>query len=157
MANEIQQKLKVTSTELAITLASLASSTSGVGRQGTIVDNTVNRYAEILVWAYIKQGTSPTGNRKGLLYLIRDDDNGHRDDGAGASDAGITILNAPLVSVGVNKSSPATGEVIYFPTTRIIQPGPKWTLALVHDTAVNLNVTESNSKIFYVGILPEIQ
>lgn len=145
------------STEITITLASLASNTAGVGRQGTIVDNTTTRYRDILVWGFVKQGTSPTGSKSATLYLIRDDDNGHRDDGAGVSDAAITILNAPIISIGINKASPSTGDVIYISSALIHRPGPKWTVALTHDTAVNLDSTEANSAIFWVGLNPEIQ
>lgn len=158
MANDILEKFGA-STEIVITLASLASSTVGLGRQGTIVDNTLitARFRDILIWAFVKQGTNPTGSRKAVLYLIRDDNNGHRDDGAGTSDAAITILNASIINVGINKSSPATGEVIYIPSAIIHRPGPKWTVALTHDTAVNLDSTENNSRVFFIGLNPEIQ
>lgn len=157
MANEIKDKFSSPSVEISISLAALASSTVGVGRQGDIVDNTITRYQRLLVWAFLKQGTSPTGNRKADMYLIRDDNNSNRDDGAGTSDNAITILNAPHVSTGINKSSPSTGDVIYIPSTLIIHPGPKWTLAIVHNTGVNLDASEANSKIFWIGLNPEVQ
>lgn len=156
MANKILDDFTA-ATELVITLAALASSVVGVGRQGTIVDNTVNRYQDILIWGFVKQGTNPAGNKSAVLYLIRDDNNGHRDEGAGNSDAGITILNAPIISIGRNKAAPATGEIIYIPSAIIHRPGPKWTGALVHDTGVNLNAVEANSGIFWIGLNPEVQ
>lgn len=156
MASEVLEKFG-SSLEISITLASLASSAVGVGRQGAIIDNTTTRYRDILIWAFVKQGTSPTGNRSAVLYLIRDDNNGHRDDGAGVADAAITILNSQIISIGINKSSPSTGDVIYLPTAIIHRPGPRWTVALTHDTGVNLDSTEANSRIFWVGINPEIR
>ena len=68
MANEIKDKYGST-TALTISLASLASSTSGVGRQSTLVDNSTSKYQDILVYVKIKQGTSPTGSRGVCVHL----------------------------------------------------------------------------------------
>lgn len=158
MANEIKDKFS-TSAALTITLASLASSTAGAGRQSTIVDNSSTRWGEILLYVLLKQGTSPTGNKGANIYLIRDDADAttaHRSDGAGASDAAITILNAPLVGRLVNKASPATGDNLYGEFV-IYKPGPKWGVAVVHDTGVNLDSTGSNHWIRWIGTNPEVQ
>lgn len=155
MANEIKAKFS-SSAALNITLASLASSAVGVGRQSDIVDNTVNRFQEILIYVKLKQGTSPSGNKSAQIYLIRDDNAGHRSDGAGVSDAAITVLNAALIGVMQNKSSPATGEEMYG-EFRIVNPGPKWGIAIVHDTAVNLDATGGNHHVKFIGVNPEIQ
>lgn len=155
--SEIMEKFG-SSTALTITLASLASSAAGVGRQSTIVDNTTNRYRDVLLYIKIKQGTSPTGSRSVKVYGIRDDNNAtnHRTDGAGAIDAGLTVLNAPLIGVGMNKSSPATGDLIYIECL-FHRPGPKWGIAIVHDTGVALDATGGNHWARYVGINPENQ
>lgn len=50
------------STALTISLGGLASSTVGAGRQSDIVDNTVNRYQDVLLFVKLKQGTTPTGS-----------------------------------------------------------------------------------------------
>lgn len=154
MPTEIKDKFG-SSTALTITLASLSNTSA---RQSTIVDNTTDRFARVIVYAKIKQGTSPTGNRTVTAYLIRDDNNGtnHRTDGAGASDAAITIQNATLIGVMNNKSSPATGDVLYGEFV-IDNPGPKWGIAIQNDTGVNLDSTGSNHWVRYVGINPEVQ
>ncbi len=141
---------------LTITLGSLASSTAGVGRQSTIVDNTSARYTDILLAVSIKLGTSPTGNRSVQIYLIRDNNAGSpiRDDNAGASDAAITVLNAALI--GVLTDTTGSGDILTA-TFLISKPGPKWGVAVVHDTGVNLNSTNGNHILSYVGINPEIQ
>jgi hypothetical protein len=146
------------STAFTITLASLASSTAGVGRQSTILDNTSNKYLDVLVFVKIKLGTSPTGNRAVYVYLIRDDNNGtnHRSDGAGASDAGLTIQNAQLIGTMADKQSPATGDVLYGEFL-VHRPGPKWGICIVHDTGVVLDSTEGNHWVRYVGLSPDIQ
>ena len=157
MANEVKDKYAAVSA-LTITLASLASSTSGVGRQSTIVDNTTARYQDIELSVKITQGTSPTGNRSVSIYLIRDNNDSTpiRDDSAGASDAALTVLNAPLIGVLVNTGSPSTGEVLQG-NFLITRPGPKWGIAVVHDTGVNLDSTGGNHVVSYIGLNPEIQ
>ena len=156
-SNEISDRFDA-STAFTITLAALATSTAGVGRQSTIVDNTANKYLDVLVYVKLKQGTSPTGNRAAFVYLIRDDNNAtnHRSDGAGASDAGLTVQNAMLLGSMVNKGTPATGDLLYGEFL-VHRPGPKWGIAIVHDTGVNLDSTESNHWARYVGLNPDIQ
>lgn len=156
MANEIKDLFDA-STALTITLASLATSTAGVGRQSTLVDNTTNRYQDALVYVKITQGTNPTGNKGVYVYLIRSDNQGtdHVSDGAGASDAGLTVLNAPIIGVMKNKSSPATGDVLYGEFL-VNRPGPEWGIAIVHDTAVNLDSTGGNHWVRFIGLNPEV-
>lgn len=156
MANEIKE-LFSSSAALTITIASLASSTTGVGRQSTIVDNTTTRYQKILLYCLITTGTTPTANRTIRFYLIRDDNNGtnYRSDGAGASDAAFTVKMAqPIGSLFVDV---ATSNLGYYGDFVIENPGPKWGIAIVHDSAVNLNSTAGNHYIRYVGVNPEVQ
>ena len=154
MPSEIKDKFAA-STALTITVAGLGN---GSARQSTIVDNTTDRFSRVIVYAKIKQGTSPTGNRTVTAYLIRDDNNGtnHRTDGAGASDATITVLNAQLIGIMNNKASPATGDLVYGEFV-IDNPGPKWGIAIQNDTGVALDATGSNHWVRFVGINPEVQ
>lgn len=154
MANEIKEKYSA-SAGFTITLASLASSTSGVGRQSTLIDNSTTKYKRIIVYLKIKQGTSPTGNRFVYVYGIRGDGT-IRDDAAGASDAAFTRLNTMELGVLANKASPSTGDLL---TGSFVfeNPGPEWGIAVVHDTGVNLDSTEGNHDYNWVGVLPEVQ
>lgn len=154
MANEIKEKFS-TPAGFTITLASLASSTAGVGRQSTLIDNSTTRYRKVIVYLKVKQGTSPTGSRFVYVYGIRGDGT-IRSDGAGASDAAFTRLNAVELGVLINKSSPATGDVL---TGEFVfeNPGPEWGIAIVHDTNVNLDSTEGNHDYNWVGVNPEVQ
>lgn len=143
---------------ITITLASLASSTAGVGRQGTLVDNTTNRYRSALIYPNIKMGTTPTANTLVYLYLIRSDNNAPiLDDSAGASDAGLTVVNAPLLGTLLCPNT-TTGTVLRatFDTTPLGPLGPKWTVALVHSTGVNLDSTGGNHTITYVGVTQDV-
>jgi hypothetical protein len=154
MANEIKEKYSA-SAGLTITLASLASSTVLVGRQSTMIDNSTTRYQKTIIYLKIKQGTSPTGNRGVYVYGLRGDGT-LRTDGAGASDAALTVLNAPLIGVMVNKPSPATGDTLYGEFV-FDNPGPEWGIAVVHDTGVNLDSTEGNHDYNWIGVNPEVQ
>ncbi len=158
--NEILDKFSASAAMTAITIASLTSSTAGVGRQSTIEDNTTTRYQDLLIYVKITQGTSITGNRAVYVYLIRSDDIAsgtiHRSDGAGTTDAGLTILNAPLIGAMANKASPSNGDVLYGEFL-VHRPGPKWGIAIVHDTVATLNATGSNHWVRWVGLDPEIQ
>lgn len=158
MASEINQLFDSSST-LTITLASLASSTAGVGRQSDVVDNTAagTKYKELIFHVCVTVGTTPAINRAIRFYLIRVDAEGsaHRDDGAGASDAGITIENSDAVyTLWVNAT---TSDKAYKGSFVVKNPGPKWAIAVVQDTAVNLNATSGNHYIRYVGVNPESQ
>lgn len=139
------------STAMTCTLASLATSTAGVGRQTTLIDNTSNLFKRIHVYWKITTGTSPTVNKGIYLYLIKADKVSSANtitDGGGASDAAITIVSAQQVAGTVTS---ATSNQAYQGDFVINAPGPCWGLAIVHDTAVNLNSTGGNHLIYYVG------
>jgi hypothetical protein len=158
MASEIKDKF-TTSAALTITLASLASSPSGVGRQSTLVDNTTTRYAMIKIYAKFTLGISPTGSRAVYLFLISSDKDAttpSRDDGAGASDQAWTRLNADLIKEGRDQASPSTGDVVLF-SGIIDNPGPEWGVGVYQDTGVALNSTGGNHWIRWIGINPEGQ
>jgi hypothetical protein len=139
-----------TSTAMTITLASLASSTTGVGRQATMVDNSSDLGQMIRVYFKVTTGTSPTANRTIQFYLITADLTSSPNiitDGAGASDAGLTVVAAPLLYTIPTTS---TSNQTYQGSFLIRNPGVSWGIAVVHDTAVNLNSTGSNHALRYV-------
>ena len=140
---------------MTITLASLANSTAGVGRQSTLVDNTSNLYSSAQIAIKVTVGTTPTANSLIYVYLIRSDNSGTpiADDGAGASDAGLTVINAPLL--GTILCSAATSNAAYygvFDTKSLGSLGPKWGIALVNATGVALHVTAGNHVVEFNGI-----
>ena len=153
MPKEIKRKYGA-SAALTITLAALPTSVAGVGQQSTLVDNSVTRYGLIHVWYKVTTGTTPTTAKTIQFYLLKDDGTGVATDGAGASDAAITIIAAPLVhAVGTD----ATSDKAYRGHFVIRDPGTKWGIAVVHDTAVNLNATGGNHAIKWLGDNPEVQ
>jgi hypothetical protein len=154
MANEIKDKF-ASSTALTVTLASLANA---AGRQSTIIDNTTNRYGRVALFVKVKMAAAGvTANSVVEVYLIRDDNDGtnHRSDGAGASDAAVTILNAALIGILRNGTSP-NGTTIYGEFV-VDNVGPKWGIAVVNRTGAALDATGSNHWARYVGINPEVQ
>lgn len=157
MANKILPFFDTEGT-FTITLASLASSAVGVGRQSTMIDNSLLRYRKVHIFGKITQGTSPTGSTAVYVYKIKGDKNGtaYRSDGAGASDAAITVLNSKVIEVGSNLAAPSTGDVIWIDCI-IEDPGPEFGICVVNSTGVALNATAGNHYLRYTGEDPEVQ
>src|SRR5262245_58675282 len=100
MANEIKSVFGTTA-QLTITLASLASAS---GRQSTMVDNTTTRWQKIHLYCKVTTGTSPTANKGIYVFLLKADKSASPNvatDGAGASDAAITIVSAQQIAGAV--------------------------------------------------------
>jgi len=135
-----------------ISLNSLASSNAGAGRQSTLVDNTTNLYESAIVSVSLKMGTTPTANTLCYVYLIRSNNDSTPlvDDGAGASDAAITIVESSLLGVLVCPSA-TTGLQITknFDTSPLGPLGPKWGIAVVNSTQVALS--SSGHTASYIG------
>lgn len=145
-------------TSITITLNSLANSSSGVGRQSTIIDNTSNKYLSAIVYIKFTVGTSPTANTPIYVYLLRDDGvTTLRTDGAGATDAGLTVVNAPLL--GVINCPATTSDTAYygeFDTSALGPLGPKWGIAIVNNTGVTSNATAGNFVAEFIGVTKNI-
>lgn len=156
------------STDLTITLASLASSSSLVaGRESTVVDNVSPKYVDVEVKGQITTGTSPTAGRAINVYVY----------------APIKLVSStytyPIATTtaltGVNAA--ATFEIEQLNQLRIgavITPNStsnraysfrfniaelfgdtvpmKWGVFVTHSTGVNLNATAGNHWITYTGI-----
>jgi len=136
-----------------ITVAALASSTAGVGRQSTLIDNTTNLYSGAIIAAQITAGSVTAANNIISLYLIRSDNGAPiADDNAGASDAGWTQQNAQLLG---NILVPTVGTAIQykalFDTAGLGHLGPKWGIGVVHNLGNNLHATAGSHSITYTG------
>ena len=155
MANAILDKFG-TSAALTITVASL---TNGSGRQSTLIDNATARFQDLLIYVKIKMGTSPVADSTVDIYLIRGDDDAtteHLSDGAGTTDAALTVLNAVLIGTIKTGASPSTGDVLYGEFL-VHRPGPTWGIAVVNNSGVTLDATGSNHWVRYIGLNPEVQ
>ena len=154
MANKIIDKFSA-SAAMTITLASLASAAA---RQSDLISNSSAREQLVRVFVKIKMGTSPTSNRTVQVHLLTGDGDAtpHRSDGAGASDAAITLLNAPVIGVMRTRSSAATGDDLYGEFL-VRLSAPEWGIAIYNDSGAAFNSTGSNSWVRYVYVSPEIQ
>jgi hypothetical protein len=164
MATNKVLDLQGASAALTITLAGLASSATGVGRQSTLLANPSasaagDGHRRALVFFNVKLGTSPTANKSVQFYLIRGDNiasgTQHIDDQGGASDAAITIKNAQCVFVAQNIST-TTGEIVQG-SFAVENMGPDWGIAVVHDTGVNLDSAAGNHWIRCIYVDDDIQ
>lgn len=156
MANTILDLIGTRAT-FTCTLGALASSTAGVGRQTTRIDNSTTRAPRALVFVKVTVGTSPTANKSIYVYLWRYDGT-NSDDNAGASDAAHTVVNTPLLGV-INVPATTSDTAYYgvFDTGPLGPLGTGWGLTIVHDTGVNLNATGGNHVLAYQTVIPEVQ
>ncbi len=159
MASEIRKKF-ITPADFTISLASLASSVAGVGRQSDLISNS-NNYPAAMIYLEPMTGTAPTANTFYEVYLIRAEKFTSPDyvtDGGGVSDAAITIVNAQLIGaikVGNNANTVFRKEI----DTKPFGPlGPAWGIAIVNaGTGQNMNSTEGNHSKKYAYYVDEAQ
>jgi hypothetical protein len=132
---------------LTITLANLASSTTFVGRQSTLVDNSANRYDLIHINGLITVGGSSTAGTTVFIYLIKGDGT-IRTDNAGAADAAATRVTAQLL-----KTIPhaVTTETAYRFDCTIADPGLEWGVLVTHNTGVVLKNDAPSQAIRWTG------
>lgn len=156
MANAIETRYDA-KTAITISLGGLVTNTS---QQSTMIDNSSTQYPGALIYCQIKSGSSglPTAGTVYEIFLLRGDDHAsstHRTDGAGASDAAISILNAPLLGVIVVTAAASTIFYGEFDTSFAGVLGKSWGIAVRNSSGQTLNA--SGHQIEYVGYLPEIQ
>lgn len=157
MANEIRTK-NIAKATFTLTLASLAN---GSARQSTIIDNSSNDYPAALIYLKIKSGgTAPTAGKVYEVYLIRGNDpssSDYRSDGAGASDAAITIENAVLLGAIVVTNT--ANKVFYgeFDTAPFGPLGPEWGIAIKNNSGQALHATEGDHYKGYSYYVSEVQ
>lgn len=151
MAAEIRLK-PITAASFTITLASLAS---GSARQATVLSNSSN-YPRALVYIRIKSNTAPTAGGSYDIYLGRSDGT-VRTDGAGASDAAITVLNARLLGSIVVTASATTNFFGIFDTGGLGALGTEWFIIVKNNTSQAISATESDHYYKYAYLVPEVQ
>ncbi len=149
--SEIQQKPDARAA-FAITLDSLAAA---AGRQSDMLTNT-NRRPSALVALALESGTAPSLGGTYDVYLLRSD-GVIADDGAGASDAAIAVVNAePLGSIVVTASGNTTFKKV-FDTTPLGPLGPNWAIAVVNRTDQALHAAGGSNAASYTYLIPESQ
>ncbi len=157
-------------TAITMDLSALASSATFVaGRESSQVDNTTNKYVDVLVSGSVSVGTTPTANTSILVYVYGADTSLATTaidvlDGTDSAETltNTGILNALRLGAAINVPA-ATTDVQYFvlPFSVAALFGgvvPKfWGLFVAHNTAVNLRSNAINTNSFeYVGIKYDI-
>lgn len=152
MANPIYTK-DVASAAFTITLASLANAAA---RQSTLVSNSTD-YPAALIYIRIKSGAAaPTAGSVYEIYLIRSDGT-IADDAAGASDAAITIENAPLLGTIITTATTAKNFYGVFDTSALGPLGSSWGIAVKNSSGNALSSTEGDHYYKYAYYYPEVQ
>lgn len=140
----------ITRATFTITLASLANAAA---RQSTLISNSSN-YPAALIFLKITSGASgPTAGTVYEVYLLRSDGT-TADDGAGASDAAITIENAPLLGTIVVTNSTAKAFYGVFDTAPLGPLGDTWGIAVKNSTGQALSTTEGDHVKGYMYYVP---
>lgn len=150
------------SAALTITIAGLATSATLVaGVESTAIDNTANKYPDILLAGKITTGTSPTGNPGTIaiyVYGSYEDTPIYPDvlDGTNSAETftSVAILQSALRLVAVISTSTTSNITYWFgPTSIALAFGgrmPKfWGVFVTHSTGVNLHATGGNHAIWY--------
>lgn len=142
-------------TTMACTLASLASSTVSptIGRQTTLVDNSVTRYDLIHIFGKITTCTTAAPTAGSIfVYPIKADAATPTlaTANAGASDAAISVPPCVSALAVIPVTTATTGNTYYFDCV-FADPGPAWGLAFTHNSVQILHQTASNHSIEYVG------
>ena len=157
MPSQITAKFGTSTAITATGLASLASSTTGGGYQLAMVDNSSDKFQTIHLFVNVTTGTSPTANRGIYVYLIKFDKTSSANivtDNAATTAGALNIVSAQQIA---GAAVSGTSNQSYSFDCIIQNPGPAWTIAVVHDTAVALNSTTSNHLVYFVGENPEAQ
>jgi hypothetical protein len=104
-------------------------------------------------------GTGPTAGSVYEVFLIRGDAQGTpiRDDGAGASDAAITIENAPLLGTMILTTTANKNFYGIFDTAPLGQLGVEWGIAIRNSSGQTMNGTEGNHLKRYQNYNPQAQ
>ncbi len=157
-------------TAITMDLSALGSSATFVaGRESSQVDNTTNKFVDVLVSGSVSVGTTPTANTSILIYVYGAETSLATTaidvlDGTDSAETltNTGILNALRLGAAINVPV-ATTDVQYFvlPFSVAALFGgvvPKfWGLFVAHNTGVNLRSNAINTNSFeYVGIKYDI-
>jgi hypothetical protein len=152
MPSEIRTK-DIAQAAFTITLASLANASA---RQSTLINNSNDYPAALINLKITSGGVAPTAGAVYEVYLIRSD-GAIADDGAGASDAAITIENAPLLGTIVVTATTAKAFYGVFDTAPLGPLGPTWGIAIKNVSGQALSSTEGDHDYNYSYYVPESQ
>ena len=167
MANAILTKYG-SKTTLTAALDSVASDTNLLaGVESSVIDNTSDGFADILVSGKWTAGTSPIAGRQVEVWAIAWDGAGWPDEFDGTSSAetitSSDIKNSICSPVAI-MSTNATSDRTYWFTGKSLREAfrvnelpSKVVLFVTHNTGVDSNATAGNFELSYQGVYPEVQ
>lgn len=150
--SEIRTKFD-TPAAFTITLASLANAAA---RQSSLLVNSNSRPAALVNVKIKSGGVAPTAGTVYEVYLLRSDGS-IADDGAGASDAAITIENAPLLGTIVVTATTAKNFYGVFDTSALGPLGTTWGIAIKNSSGQTISTTEADHSVRYSYYVLEAQ
>lgn len=156
MTADIKQKYGASNQSFTITIASL---TNNSARQSTEVDNSSNLFLDALVQLKIKTGASGTASTGYVnVWAYATTDGGTtRSDGAGASDAAITLPSPPN-SVLIGRINCVANATTYYSTAMSVAAAfggflpEKWGIIIENKTGGTLDTTSGNHSAKYQGV-----
>lgn len=127
------------------------------------VDNTTNKYVDVLVSGKLTTGTSPTASTSITLYVYGEDGNGQYTGGVSGADGGTPgageQTQLPIIAV-IPTDSTSNHTYEYGPIGIAQFFGgvlpPKWGIGILNSSGVALNATAANQVCSYQGIKYDI-
>jgi len=154
-------------TTLTAAVESLASDTNLLaGIESSVIDNTTDGFADIIVSGKVTTGTSPTSARQIEVWAVAWDGVNWPDvfDGTSSSETitSFIIKTAICRVVAIMPVNSTSDRAYYFSGVSLrgafggCLPS-KVVLFIVHNAAVNLNATAGNHEFSYYGEYPQLQ
>lgn len=152
------------SATITIAPENIATSASFVaGVESAVIDNTSNKYVDVIVGGTWTSGTTPTANTQVLVYVgsVRDDTPTYPDVFDGTSSA-ETLTSAGVgrgflklgMAIDVDSNTSNRAYSALFSVAQLfggVMPS-KWFLFITHNTGVNSNTTAGNHVWKMTGI-----
>ncbi len=144
------------STNYTVSLASLAS---GSARQGVFVDNTTNRFLDVMLYlAVTLQAGTPTGDRAVLIWFYASEDGTNYTDNATGTDSPITLRTPTNLRGPWTISTPDAGALTYrtvIPSVGVFFGGNiprRWGIVVENRTGIAFNASEATHIKTYSGL-----
>lgn len=145
---------------MTITLASLSNNSA---RQSSEVDNSTNRYLDVLVTIKLKTGGSGVAAAGGVTLFAFGSINGGttRTENAGGSDAAITLTNPPnarmigFVNAVANATSYVAGPFSVAAAFGGVLP-QRWGIIVYNESGAALSSTGGDFDLSYQGVTSEL-
>ena len=154
-----------TATTITCSVASVASSSTWVaGQESNEIDNTSNKYDDVLVQGKITVGTTPTASTLILVYVWGSDTSAATTnlDTIDGVDSTETLTSAGVrdgflkLAASINVDATTSNRSYWFGPFSVAdlfgQVPRFWELFVTHNTGANLNSTAGNHSFTYTGI-----